>query len=139
MSSALIDRFLGSIVKRSQLTLTLASGKKHTLGSPEEGFPEVAIRFTDSRVPRDILLDPRLGAGEAYMDGRIVIEQGDIMQLIQLVRANQPWERGGRLKPPSPSGACATVPNSSPIPSMKPAAPNATSRTIMTSATTSTA
>lgn len=102
MSNALIDRFLGSIVKRGQLTLTLASGKTHTLGSREEGFPEVAIRFTDSRVPRDIVLDPRLGAGEAYMDGRIVIEQGDIMQLIQLVRANQPWERGGRLKPPSP-------------------------------------
>lgn len=102
MSSALIDRFLGSIVKRGQLTLTLASGKTHTLGSPEEGFPDVAIRFTDSRVPRDILLDPRLGAGEAYMDGRIVIEQGDIMQLVELVRANQPWERGGRLKPPSP-------------------------------------
>lgn len=102
MSNALVDRFLGSIVKQGRLTITTPSGAVHELGQPAEGFPEVAIRLTDNRVVRDILLDPRLGAGEAYMDGRIVIERGDVMQLVQLIRANKPWERGGRLKDPSP-------------------------------------
>ncbi|MBE5073090.1 class I SAM-dependent methyltransferase [Erythrobacteraceae bacterium E2-1 Yellow Sea] len=102
MSNPLIDRFLGSVIKQGRLTLTLASGAQHELGTSTPGFPEVAIRFTDARVPRDILLDPRLGAGEAYMDGRIVIEQGDIMQLVQLLRMNRPWDRGGTLRAPSP-------------------------------------
>lgn len=102
MSNPLIDRFLGSVIKQGRLTLTLASGARHELGTSTPGFPEVAIRFTDARVPRDILLDPRLGAGEAYMDGRILIEQGDIMQLVQLLRMNRQWDRGGTLRPPSP-------------------------------------
>ncbi|SMQ58075.1 cyclopropane-fatty-acyl-phospholipid synthase [Altererythrobacter xiamenensis] len=102
MPNPLIDRFLGSVIKKGHLTVTMASGEVHTLGTPSEGYPEVAIRLTDKRVVRDILLDPRLGAGEAYMDGRIVVEQGDIMSLVQLLRMNSPWERGGTLRPPSP-------------------------------------
>lgn len=102
MSNNLIDRFLGSVIKQGRLSITLASGAQHELGTSTPGYPEVAIRFTDNRVPRDILLDPRLGAGEAYMDGRIVIEQGDIMQLVQLLRMNRPWDRGGTLRAPSP-------------------------------------
>jgi cyclopropane-fatty-acyl-phospholipid synthase len=102
MSNPLIDKFLGSVIKKGRLSIAMPSGAVHELGEATEGFPNVAIRLADSKVTRDILLDPRLGAGEAYMDGRIIIEQGDIMQLIQLVRANKPWERGGNLKAPSP-------------------------------------
>lgn len=101
MSNDLIDRFLGSVIKQGQLTLSLPSGKVHTIGQPAEGFPNVAITLKDNKVARDILLDPRLGAGEAYMEGRIIIDEGDVMQLVQLLRANKPWERGGRLKSPS--------------------------------------
>ncbi|WP_408609444.1 class I SAM-dependent methyltransferase [Altererythrobacter lutimaris] len=102
MSNALIDRFLSSVVKHGRLTIAMPSGATHQLGAPTEGYPEVAIRLTDNKVARDILLDPRLGAGEAYMDGRIVIEQGDVMSLVQLVRMNKPYERGGELRSPSP-------------------------------------
>ncbi|WP_379550919.1 class I SAM-dependent methyltransferase [Qipengyuania sp. DGS5-3] len=102
MSNSLIDKFLGAVVKQGRLTITMANGAVHQIGSPTPGFPEVSIRLTDSKVARDVLLDPRLGAGEAYMDGRIVIEEGDVMQLVQLLRANKPWERGGKLKAPSP-------------------------------------
>ena len=102
MSNALIDRFLGSVIKRGRLKITLASGTVHEVGTPTEGYPEVAVRFTDGKVARDILLDPRLGAGEAYMDGRIVIEEGDVMALVELLRSNSVWEYGGELKPPSP-------------------------------------
>lgn len=101
MSNSLIDGFLGSIIKRGRLSITMPSGESYELGTPAEGLPEVAIRLTDNRVVRDILLDPRLGAGEAYMDGRIVIERGNVMELVQLIRANKPWERGGKLKDPS--------------------------------------
>ncbi len=102
MTHSLINRFLSSVVKHGQLTVTMPSGERHVLGKPASGFPEIAVTLTDTKVARDILLDPRLGAGEAYMDGRIVIDQGDIMQLVQLLRANKPWERGGKFKAPSP-------------------------------------
>ena len=101
----LIDRFLGKIVRKGQLTVRFADGGERILGEPTAGYPNIAIRFTDKNVPRDILLDPRIGAGEAYMDGRLLVEQGDIMGLVSLLRANSPWERGGRLKAPSPLGA----------------------------------
>lgn len=102
VANALVEKFLNSTIGKGRLTLTMPSGSVHELGTPEEGYPEVAIRLTDNRVARDILLDPRLGAGEAYMDGRIIIEKGDIMELVQLIRMNKPWERGEELRPPSP-------------------------------------
>jgi len=104
MANSFIDRFLSSIIKDGQLTVTMPSGDQKILGQPADGFPNVAIRLTDNKVTRDILLDPRLRAGEAYMDGRIIVEQGDIMQLVQLLRANKPWERGVPLEGPSPIG-----------------------------------
>jgi cyclopropane-fatty-acyl-phospholipid synthase len=91
MSARVLNRFLERGIKRGRLEVTYASGEKAEFGEPAEGFPEVALRFTDRRVPRDILLDPRIGAGEAYMNGRIVLEKGGIMELVQLMRMNRPW------------------------------------------------
>ena len=102
MAQNLIDRFLKKVVSQGRLTITMPNGEDYELGTPTEGFPEIAIGLTDNKVARDILLDPRLGAGEAYMDGRIIIEQGDVMSLVQLLRMNKPWERGGLQRPPSP-------------------------------------
>jgi len=97
----LFDRIIGRIVERGRFEIIHHDGKISAFGTPEAGFPEVSVRFTDAKVARDIVLDPRLGAAEAFMDGRLLIERGDIMQLVQLLRANQPWDKGGNLKPPS--------------------------------------
>ena len=97
----LFDKVIGQIVKRGRLEITYHDGRKSVLGKPEEGFPEVAISFADARAPREVLLDPRLGTAETFMDGRLRIERGDIMQLVQFVRVNQPWDRGGKLRRPS--------------------------------------
>ena len=35
-----------------------------------------------------------LAAGETYMDGDLVIEEGDIRQLLDLILYNMRWERG---------------------------------------------
>src|SRR3546814_13408549 len=53
---------------------------------------------------RRIILDPRLGAAEAFMDGDMRIERGDIMALIQLLRMNAPWDRGSTLEDRGPVG-----------------------------------
>ena len=95
---ALLSRFLGKVIKQGTLKVTYHDGRTEQFGKSAEGFPDVGIRFTDSKVLRDIMLDVRLGAGEAFMDGRLVIEDGDIMDFIQLIRQNRPWEQGGELR-----------------------------------------
>ncbi|MGV3481652.1 MAG: class I SAM-dependent methyltransferase [Sphingobium sp.] len=95
---ALIDVFLSRLVTRGTLTLTDHAGRSRSFGSPDPDYGEVSIRFTDAGAAGYVASHPRLGAAEAYMDGRLVVEQGDILDLITLVRKNQPWERGGQLK-----------------------------------------
>jgi cyclopropane-fatty-acyl-phospholipid synthase len=101
MSSTLFDRLMTRVIKRGTLKVTYPSGQNVTFGTPTVGYPDVAIRFTDDKVARDVVLDPRLGAGEAYMDGRIVMERGGVMELVQLVQANNHWERRGGILAPS--------------------------------------
>ena len=96
---SLIDRFLNRIIRHGTLELTDHQGRTRSFGTAAPGFPDVAIRLADKDVASFIALHPRLGAGEAYMDGRLIIERGDIMELIHLVRANAPWDKGGDLKP----------------------------------------
>ena len=101
MSKPLLDRFLSRGVTQGRLGVVFADGSASTYGTAAPGFPEIVIRFTDARVPRDIILDPRLGAAEAFMDGRLLIEEGDVMGLVTLLRANNPWDKGGDIGPPS--------------------------------------
>jgi cyclopropane-fatty-acyl-phospholipid synthase len=96
-SAALLDRVMERIISKGVLTIMHADGRKHKIGTATPGFPEVCVRFADDKVARQLVLDPRLGAGEAYMDGRLIIEKGDIMQLAFLLRANKPYEQGGTL------------------------------------------
>jgi cyclopropane-fatty-acyl-phospholipid synthase len=97
----LLDKVLTRAIRQGRLELAYADGRKMTFGEPQAGYPDIAIRFTDGKVPRHIVSDPRLGAGEAYMDGRIVIERGDVMQFVQLVQSNNRWEKKGRNLRPS--------------------------------------
>ena len=95
---SLLDRFLGRMIRQGVLTLTTHDGKTSSFGTPTEGFPDIAIRLADERVARDIALRPELGAGEAYMDGRLIVENDDIMGLLTLIRLNSPWEHGGKIE-----------------------------------------
>jgi cyclopropane-fatty-acyl-phospholipid synthase len=81
--------------RHGTLTLTDHRGRTRTYGEPAPGFPDVRLRFTDAKVMRDIAMMPDLGAGEAFMAGRLVIEGGDILQLNELLRLNNPWDRTG--------------------------------------------
>ena len=99
---ALIDRFLARSIKRGQLTVTHADGTTGSFGSPDPEFPSVALRFADRGVAGRIVRHPALGAAEAFMDGSLIIEQGDIRDLVTLLKGNNPWGSGGGLKPSLP-------------------------------------
>ena len=90
--------------------MTYANGTTRKLGRPDDAFSDVAIRFTDRRVPGAIIRDPALGAAEAYMDGRLIVEQGDIRDLVKLLKGNTPWEAAGiKLKPSATSRLLGSI------------------------------
>jgi cyclopropane-fatty-acyl-phospholipid synthase len=97
---ALIDLFLGRFVKRGELTITHHDGRRVRFGTPDPEIRPVSLRFMDSGVGPAIVRNASLGAGETFMEGRLLIEQGDVLDLVTLTTANDKWEAGqGRLEP----------------------------------------
>ncbi|WP_116091050.1 SAM-dependent methyltransferase [Sphingomonas crusticola] len=89
----LFDRAFKKLISQGELTVTDADGKVYHYGSPYPGRDPVAVRFTNKSTSRKIVMSPSLGAGEAYMDGRLVMEQGDIHALLDLVTWNNRFEK----------------------------------------------
>ena len=90
---ALIGKLLGTLIKRGALTVIFAGGKRRTYGPG--GEPALTVRFTDRKVPLELLRNPRLAIGETFMDGRLVIEDGSMLDLLELVVGSNRWEDGG--------------------------------------------
>ncbi len=89
----LLSRALTFIVRTGTLHVIDAGGARHAFGNGQA--PAVTIRFHDRWTPTRIALNPSLGVGEAYMDGRMTIEEGgDIFAFLDLVVGNMRWERG---------------------------------------------
>ncbi len=82
----MLQDFLQRLVSVGSLTVGLPNGQTLTFGDGSP--PDVRVRV-DGRAVRAILANPDLGVGESYMDGGLVIEQGDIWQLLELVGRNQ--------------------------------------------------
>jgi cyclopropane-fatty-acyl-phospholipid synthase len=95
---SILRPFLSRVIRHGRLTVVHPDGGAEHFGEPAPGFPEVAVRFTTRRAMRRVILDPRLGAAEAFMDGEMDLTEGDIMALIGLLRMNTPWDRGAKLK-----------------------------------------
>jgi cyclopropane-fatty-acyl-phospholipid synthase len=90
----LLDRLLARVIRHGELIILDAGGSEHRFGRRAEGYPDVTLRLRDDKVARDIALKPRLGFAEAYMDGRVAFERGDILSLIRLVKRNNRFEDG---------------------------------------------
>ncbi|MDP3859229.1 MAG: cyclopropane-fatty-acyl-phospholipid synthase family protein [Stagnimonas sp.] len=92
----LLDRMLSSFVRVGCLTLIGPDGAA-TVHRGEPG-PEVSIRLTDPALYRSLFLNPELKAGEAYMDGTLVVEQGSIRELLMIFALNREHLRGQPLQ-----------------------------------------
>jgi len=88
-------QLLRRTIRHGRLMLIDATGRSYGFGTAHPDFPQVTLRFADGRVARDIIRNPRLGFGEAWLDGRICFEEGDIAAFLTLFRKNAPWEKGG--------------------------------------------
>jgi len=88
----LFDFLLRRLIRKGVLTVFDASGRRHDYGDRAAATPPVVLRFTDHATPRRAALNPALELGEAYMDGRLIVEEGDIRAFLDLVGQNTHWD-----------------------------------------------
>ena len=84
MTSSL-RRLLAKIIKKGSLSVSGPVGSQ-TFGNG--GGRSVSIRFTDAKAEEEIAADPQLKLAEVYMDGRLIFEEGDVYDLLALVKDN---------------------------------------------------
>src|SRR5436305_4711699 len=90
---SLIGRLVDKLLTKGRSTLLRPGKRPETFGSG--GGKHLTVRFTDRKVAFDIIKNPRLGLGEAYMDGRLIIEDGTILDLLELIVGSNRWEDKG--------------------------------------------
>lgn len=96
----LLDKMLRAVVQKGQLRVVDHDGTEYRYG--DLSADPVTIRFTDKGAALHVAKDPRIGAGEAYMDGRLTVEPPhDIRDMVLLVMGNA-GRGSGSISAPNP-------------------------------------
>ncbi|MFM2130629.1 MAG: hypothetical protein RL477_2175, partial [Pseudomonadota bacterium] len=83
----LLARLFRAFVRRGAVTVIDPRGRRHVCDSGVPG-PRAAIRIHDAATARRIITNPTLEVGEAYMDGRLTIEEGSLYSFLDVCTAN---------------------------------------------------
>ncbi|GAB2816449.1 cyclopropane-fatty-acyl-phospholipid synthase family protein [Comamonas piscis] len=83
LAEQLLARNLAPLVVTGVLEVVFPSGQRQLFGAGTS--PTASIRFTDTRAMWAILRDPDLNFGEMFMQGRLVVEQGSIYDVLELL------------------------------------------------------
>ncbi|WP_293904924.1 cyclopropane-fatty-acyl-phospholipid synthase family protein [Phenylobacterium sp.] len=89
-----LQSVLEGVVREGDLTLKLPGGGTLRLG--DGAGPRLVARITSGLWAARIAAKPGLGVGEAYMDGGLVLEDGEIGQFIDLIGANAKFKKRGK-------------------------------------------
>lgn len=92
MGMSLLTQFLGKFIREGELVVATPNGV-HRFGAPRAGHAPVEITLTNHATGRRIALNPALAAGEAFMDGKLLVGSDDIMALLDLIGHNVRWDR----------------------------------------------
>ena len=88
---------LGKLVRTGNLEVETADGVRHRVG--DGAGPKLGVRILDRAAERELLIDPALHLGELYMDGRVVVTEGSLYEVLALGAENLktlntlPWVR----------------------------------------------
>ncbi|MEI9963443.1 MAG: cyclopropane-fatty-acyl-phospholipid synthase family protein [Caulobacteraceae bacterium] len=82
----MLDAFLQRLIRVGRLTIRMPRGRSKTYG--DGTGPEVVVRLT-GRAALAIARDPQFAVGEAYMNGELELEKGDIWDLLEIAGRNQ--------------------------------------------------
>jgi cyclopropane-fatty-acyl-phospholipid synthase len=86
---------LRSIVREGSLCVIDSAGRGHMIGDGSP--PEATLRLTSRASEYTLAVNPALSVGEAYMDGRLVVEDGSLYAFLDVVARNygamghSPW------------------------------------------------
>ncbi len=83
----LIAAMLQRLIHYGELTVIDASGKTYHFRGAQPGA-KATIRFVDRYIELALLIHPELALGEGYMDGRIIVEEGSIYDVIEIGSVN---------------------------------------------------
>ncbi len=92
MKSLLVGMFR-RFVKSGRISIVGPDGTVAEAGDP--AAPPIIMRIHDKRLAFDLLCDPHMAFGDAYMNGRFTIENGDIGDLLELITRNLGTGFGG--------------------------------------------
>jgi cyclopropane-fatty-acyl-phospholipid synthase len=81
-----VQSVLQGIVRQGDLTLKLPGGRELKLG--DGNGPELIARITSNAWAARIAATPGLSVGEAYMDGGLILEKGELADFLDLIGAN---------------------------------------------------
>jgi cyclopropane-fatty-acyl-phospholipid synthase len=84
-----LPRLLARAIRVGRLTLIGPQGEAHAFGEGGADAPDVVIRVTDPALDWRLFLNPELHAAEAYMDGALLVERGDVSDLLTLFYRNR--------------------------------------------------
>ncbi|MDR0216568.1 MAG: cyclopropane-fatty-acyl-phospholipid synthase family protein [Comamonas sp.] len=83
LTEKLLQHAFDPLVRTGQLQVVTPSGATLTFG--DGGQPQARIRFTDKRAVFALLRDPDLNFGEMFMQQRLLVEQGTVYDVLELV------------------------------------------------------
>jgi len=83
LTEKLLQRAFDPLVRTGQLQVVTPAGTTLTFG--DGGQPQARIRFTDKRAVFALLRDPDLNFGEMFMQQRLLVEQGTVYDVLELV------------------------------------------------------
>ena len=83
----LVD-FLNKLIKKRGFNLIDATGKVHKIGNENLSEKSLSIKLLDKKLHYKLLYYPDLYFGEAYTDGTIKIENGNLTDVLDIIFFN---------------------------------------------------
>jgi cyclopropane-fatty-acyl-phospholipid synthase len=84
--NTIFKRFLNRSIRTGRLEIVDPEGERHIFG--DGGGSPIRLRITSSRVELGLVLNPELKLGEAFTDGELIVEEGSIYGLLELLFNN---------------------------------------------------
>jgi cyclopropane-fatty-acyl-phospholipid synthase len=83
---AILDAILRQLVTTGRLTVLWPDGSRSTYAGADG--PSAVVKLRDQRTIRRLVLNPSLGAGEAYMSGNLAVAEGGLYDFLDTMLLN---------------------------------------------------
>jgi cyclopropane-fatty-acyl-phospholipid synthase len=92
----LLNAMMSRFIRTGTLRIIDAEGHNHVHRGTDS--PSVTVRLSDPKLHKSLALNPEMKAGEAYMDGTLLVEDGSIRDLLMIFALNRSNLRGQPLQ-----------------------------------------